>query len=254
MLCEKPLATSLSDARAMAAAAASEGRHLVAGFKFRFFDEVQEAKKLIDSRSLGRIVSARLMFAADLDMTGKWFADPRLAGGGVVMDNGAHAFDLVEFLLGPIAALAATARNSRPLPVEDTASIACQLRGGAAVSIDLSWAVAAPPNAYLEIYGDQGTAALDYQGLTYRLGTWSEWKRLSNTNDGKKAFAKQIDHFTDVIRSAAPCTVPASAGVRAQQLIEVAYASINSGNRAIPVEEDSELHLVGGGAMAASGH
>jgi hypothetical protein len=47
--------------------------------------------------------------------------------------------------------------------------------------------------------------------------------------------------------------VPAPAGVRAQQLIEVAYASINSGNRAIPVEEDSELHLVGS-AMAASGH
>ena len=254
VLCEKPLATSLSDARAMTAAASSEGRHLVPGFKFRFFDEVHEAKKLIDSGSLGRIVSARLMFAADLDMTGKWFADPRLAGGGVVMDNGAHAFDLVEFLLGPIAALAATARNSRPLPVEDGASITCQLRSGAAVSIDLSWAVAAPPNAYLEIYGDQGTAALDYHGLTYRLATWSEWKRLSNTNDGKKAFARQIDQFTDVIRNAAPCTVPAPAGVRAQQLIEVAYASINSGNRAIPVEEDNDLHLVGGGAMAASGH
>jgi len=253
VLCEKPLATSLSDARAMAAAADRRGRHLVAGFKFRFFDEVREAKKLIDSGSLGRIVSARLMFAADLDMTGKWFADPRLAGGGIVMDNGAHAFDLVEFLLGPLASVAATARNSRPLPVEDGASITCQLRSGAAVSIDLSWAVATPPTAYLEIYGDQGTAALDYGGLTYRLATWSEWKRSSNTNDGKRAFARQIDHFTDVMRGAEPSVVRATAGVRAQQLIEVAYASINSGSRAIPVEEANDLLLVGSVAVAAGG-
>ena len=253
VLCEKPLATSLSDARAMARAAESKGRHLVTGFKFRFFDEVREAKKLIDSGSLGRIVSARLMFAADLDMTGKWFADPRLAGGGIVMDNGAHAFDLVERLLGPIAALAATARNSRPLPVEDGASITCQLRSGATVTIDLSWAIAAPPTAYLEIYADQGTAALDYGGLNYRLATWSESKRSSNTNDGKKAFARQIDHFTDVLRGAEPSVVPATAGVRAQQLIEIAYESINSGGRTIPVEEADDLVLVGGVAMAASG-
>ncbi|MDQ3347030.1 MAG: DegT/DnrJ/EryC1/StrS family aminotransferase [Acidobacteriota bacterium] len=253
VLCEKPLATSLADARAMVAAARSKGRHLVTGFKFRFFDEVREAKTLIDSGSLGRVVSARLMFAADLDMTGKWFADPRLAGGGIVMDNAPHAFDLVELLLGPISAVAATARNARRLPVEDSASINCQLRSGAAVSIDLSWAIATPPTAYLEIYADQGTAALDYGGMNYRLATWSEWKRSSNTNDGKKAFARQIDHFSDVLRGAEPSVVPATAGVRAQQLIEVAYASINSRGRAINVEEAEDLVLVGGVAMAADG-
>ena len=253
VLCEKPLATSLSDARAMAAAAGRHGRHLIAGFKFRFFEEVRQAKQLIDNGSLGRPVSARLMFAADLDMAGKWFADPRLAGGGIVMDNGAHAFDLVEFLLGPIASVAATARNSRPLPVEDCASITCRLRSGAAVAIDLSWAVATPPNAYLEIYGDQGTAALDYGGLTYRLASWSEWKRASNTGDGKKAFAQQINHFTDILGGAEPSVVPETAGVRAQQLIEVAYASINSASRAIPVEEADDVLLVGGVAVAAGG-
>jgi predicted dehydrogenase len=253
VLCEKPLATSLVDARAMADAAEGKGRHLVPGFKFRFFDEVLEAKKLLAAGALGRIVSARLMFAADLDMTGKWFADPALAGGGIVMDNGAHAFDLIEFLLGPIAAVVATARRSRPLPVEDSASITCQLRSGAAVALDLSWAVATPPNAYLEIYGDQGTAALDYGGLTYRLATWSDAKRSTNTNDGKKAFARQIDHFTALLQGAEPSVVPAAAGVRAQQLIEVAYASITSGSRTILVEEADDLILVGGVAMATGG-
>ena len=52
----------------MAAAAEAKGRHLLTGLKFRFFEEVAAARKLLQSGALGRIISARLMFAADLDM------------------------------------------------------------------------------------------------------------------------------------------------------------------------------------------
>jgi perosamine synthetase len=253
VLAEKPLATSVRDARMMAAAAQAKGRHLVTGLTFRFFEEVSAARKLLESGALGRVISARVTFAADLDMSGKWFSDPQLAGGGIVMDNGAHAFDLIEYLLGPIVTIAATSRKSRSLPVEDNASIACQLAGGGTATIDLSWTIAVPPTSYLEIYGEQGTATLDYGGLNYRLSTWSEWKRSGNANDGKKAFARQIDHFAAVLRGAAPSAVRAAAGVRAQQLIELAYESINSGGRAIAVPEREDFVLADQLALAANG-
>jgi len=253
VLAEKPLATSVRDARMMAAAAEAKGRHLLTGLKFRFFEEVAAARKLLQSGALGRIISARLMFAADLDMSAKWFSDPQLAGGGIVMDNGAHAFDLIEHLLGPIVTVAATSRNSRSLPVEDNASIGCQLAGGGTATIDLSWTIVAPPTSYLEVYGEQGTAALDYGGLNYRLATWAEWKRSANTNDGKKAFARQIDHFAAVLRGAEPSAVQAAAGVRAQQLIGLAYESIHSGGRAIAVPESEDLVIAHDLALAANG-
>lgn len=253
VLSEKPLATTPGDARRMAEEAERAGRHLVTALKFRFFDEVREAQRLIASGAIGRITSARLMFAADLDMSGKWYADPRLAGGGIVMDNGAHAFDLIEHLLGPVATLAATASHVRGLPVEDSATITCHLRRGATVTVDLSWSIAAAPASYLEVFGEQGTLALDYAGLSYRLAGWTEWKRVPNGSVGKRAFARQIDHFTDVVRGMSAPLVPAAAGVRAQRLIQATYDSLNSGGRTMAIDETGDVSLVGGAAMAAGG-
>jgi dTDP-4-amino-4,6-dideoxygalactose transaminase/predicted dehydrogenase len=241
VLCEKPLATSLDEARSMAAAADARGLHVLTAFKFRFFDEVQQAKQLLGRGALGRIISARLMFGCDLDMTGKWYAVPQLAGGGIVMDNGPHAFDLIEFLLGRITSLSATAGNCRPLDVEDCATIFCRLRNAASVVIDLSWSMAAAPTSDLEIYGDQGSAQLDVSGISYKLASWSDWKRIQNTVEGKRAFARQVDHFVDAACGTASPALEPEAGVRAQQLIEAAYRSINSGGRTISVDGGNDF-------------
>jgi perosamine synthetase len=253
VLCEKPLATAPGDAERMATAAARRSRVLLPAFKFRFFDEVRGLEALLDRGALGPIVSARLMFGCDLDMSGKWFADPELAGGGIVMDNGSHAFDLIEHLLGPIAAVSATSANCRPLAVEDCAQIRCVLRRGGTVTVDLTWAVSTPPTGYLEIYGHQGTAILDPSGLTYKLAGWSDWKRKVNATDVKGAFARQIDHFVDAVRGAGTPVLGADAGVRAQQLIQAAYDSINSGGTTISVREADTLVLVGAVSAAAGG-
>lgn len=244
VLCEKPLATSLRDAREMAAAAERMRLHLLPAFKFRFFDEVREAKALIERGALGPVVSARLMFAADLDMSGKWFADPELAGGGIVMDNGSHAFDLIEFLLGPIASVAGTAGRYRPLKVEDSALLTCGLRDGATVTVHMTWSVAVAPAAYLEIYGREGTALLDAGGLNYKLALWSDWKRAANTTDVRGAFARQIKHFVDAVRGTGPSLVGPDAGVCAQRLIEAAYDSIHSGGTAVSLRESDPVVLV----------
>jgi dTDP-4-amino-4,6-dideoxygalactose transaminase/predicted dehydrogenase len=250
VLCEKPLATSLGDARAMAIAADRRALHLLPAFKFRFFEEVGEARRLLDRGVLGPIVNARLMFACDLDMSGRWYADPQLAGGGIVMDNGAHAFDLIEFLLGPITSIGATAHHSRPLEVEDSALVTCALRNNATATLHLTWSVAAPPTTYLEIYGQQGTAFLDLGGLTFKLATWPEWKRVQNTSDMKTAFARQISHFVNAVRGTGPLSVGPTDGVRAQQLIEAAYDSIQSDGATISVREADPLVLVSGLAAA----
>lgn len=245
VLCEKPLAISLGEAREMSALAAARNVHLLTAFKFRFFDEVRAAKKLIDGGALGTTVSARLMLAADMDMRGTWYATPELSGGGVVADNGPHAVDLIEYLLGPIAAISATRAPGGRLPVEETAQLICRLRNHASVSIDLSWFVAAPPSTYLEAYGSQGTALLDPAGITYKLATWSDWKRVPNETSVKQAFARQIDHFVQAISGHPPTVVADGAGERAQRLIDVAYASMRAGGSTIQVNEVDDGSLVG---------
>lgn len=245
VLCEKPLAISLAEAREMSALAATRSVHLLTAFKFRFFDEVRAAQKLIDGGALGAIVSARLMFGCDMDMTGTWYATPELSGGGVLADNGPHAVDLVEHLLGPIAAISATAGPGGKLPVEETAQMICRLRNHASVSVDLSWSVAAPPKTYLEIYGVQGTALLDAGGMTYKLATWPDWKRVPNQTTAKQAFARQIDHFVEALSGRPPSVVCNGAGERAQRLIDAAYASMRASGCTMPVYGGEDGPFVG---------
>src|SRR5439155_23524324 len=174
VLCEKPLAISMEQARKMVDTAEEKELLLLTAFKFRFFDEVLRAKELLDRNALGKILNFRLMFGGFIDMAGSWYARKDLSGGGVIMDNGPHALDLIQFLLGNVRNVSAYSSRIQNLEVEDTAQLTVRLENGAIGSIDLSWSSSTPAKAYLEIYGEEGSALLDGKGLTYKFKTWSE--------------------------------------------------------------------------------
>lgn len=231
VLCEKPLAISVSQAEEMARTAKETNRLLFTAFKFRFYDEVARAKDLVTTGALGKIVSFRLMFGCHLDMAGTWYAKRELAGGGVIMDNGPHAFDLIRHLFGEIEDVSAETRNPQALEVEDTAKLTVSLQSGAVGVVDLTWSVAVPPQAYLEIYGEDGAALLDLEGISYRFETWSEWKRVPNAVGLKEAFARQIDHFVEAIQGKRPLLLGNGEGLRSQTLIDAAYESAKRGSK-----------------------
>ena len=106
VLCEKPLALNLADAREMLAAAERAGVKHQIGFNFRFAPAVQLAKRLIDEGKLGQIYHFRGMFLQD------WIIDPGfpmvwrlnkdICGSGALGDLGAHVIDLAHYLVGSI--------------------------------------------------------------------------------------------------------------------------------------------------------
>ncbi|MDQ6891345.1 MAG: DegT/DnrJ/EryC1/StrS family aminotransferase [Acidobacteriota bacterium] len=243
VLCEKPLTVSASDAKEMYAASEKGHRQLIPAFKFRFAEEVVEARRLIGRGVLGKISSFRLMFGGFAEMSGRWFADAALAGGGVIMDNGPHAVDLVRHLLGEIESVSVETANAQELAVEDTAKIQCRVQDGVIGTIDLSWSLPVPSKTYLEIYGDGGTCVLDLDGLSYRLATWSDWKRLQNHGTASDAFQRQIDHFVGVVAGAKPSVVDREDGPRSQAVIEAAYESLRR-DGSVRVEGSARLELV----------
>jgi perosamine synthetase len=243
VLCEKPLATTNAEAEAMTRLAAARGRMLLTAFKFRFFEEVGRARDLIASGALGEIIHARLMFGGQLEMAETWYARPECAGGGVLLDNGAHAFDLARALLGEFASLQASVSHHQSLAVEDTAQARGVLARGGIVTFDLSWSLPVPSRNYLEIYGRQGTVLLDPEGITYRLAGWPDWKRVPNQSSLKQAFARQIDHFVDAIAGDAPRVTTPADGARTQRLIEAAYESALIGASVTVVEDTFDVGL-----------
>ncbi len=231
VLCEKPLAVSLKQADEMTKKADETKRLLLTAFKFRFFDEVIKAQTLINQGGLGKVVSFRLMFGGYLDMTGSWFVQKQLSGGGVIMDNGPHAVDLVRFLFGDIRSVVAHAARYQKIEVEDSALLMFHMKNGAIGSVDLTWSNGVPSKHYMEIYGENGTMLLDYDGLSYRFKSWNEWKREPNTVDVRTAFGRQINHFIDAIRGVDRLRLDSEDGWMSQLAIERAYQSLELGRK-----------------------
>ena len=127
ILCEKPLANSLDQARQMQEAVERARVVAMVNFNYRRVPAVQLAKQLIDSGRIGEIRHWRAVYLQD------WIVDPEfplvwrlqkdLAGSGALGDIGAHIADLARFLVGEIEevnGLLTTFVKERPLPVETT--------------------------------------------------------------------------------------------------------------------------------------
>ena len=234
VLCEKPLAISVTQAEEMSQRAKEQNRLLFTAFKFRFHDEVRKAKELIEAGSLGRILNFRLMFGGYIDMTGQWYSQKALSGGGIIMDNGPHAADLMHFLFGDVKSITAQVGSIQNLEVEDTAKLDVCMENQTVGTGDLSWSVRIPPRSYLEIYGADGAATLDPEGISYKFKSWSEWKRVENQVSVKGAFARQLDYFVDAVRGHNPLSLGNGEGVASQRVIEAAYQS---------VEQDRKINI-----------
>lgn len=127
ILCEKPLANTLDEARKMQEAVERAGVIGMVNFNYRRVPAVQLAKQLIDSGQIGEIRHWRAVYLQD------WITDPEfplvwrlqkhLAGSGALGDIGAHIIDLAHFLLGDIEevnGLLKTFIKERPIPAEMT--------------------------------------------------------------------------------------------------------------------------------------
>ncbi|MDW8343541.1 MAG: Gfo/Idh/MocA family oxidoreductase [Verrucomicrobiae bacterium] len=100
VLCEKPLTTSGTDARRLAALVRRRRAVFMVGFCHRFHPPILALRELLQGGALGRPVVFRVTFAGRLELAGDHRAQRALSGGGCLADNGSHAVDLFRFLSG----------------------------------------------------------------------------------------------------------------------------------------------------------
>ncbi len=127
VLCEKPLANSVAEAEAMAAAArqaAARGQRAMCGFTYRRVPAARLMADLVAGGAIGTLRHVRASYLQD------WLIDPaapmswRLekdrAGSGALGDIGAHAIDLAQYVTGDpitgVTALSSTFVHRRPIP------------------------------------------------------------------------------------------------------------------------------------------
>jgi predicted dehydrogenase len=185
VLCEKPLANTLDEAEAMAAAAdraAARGVRAMTGFNYRRVPAIVLARQLVTDGRIGQIRHVRASYLQD------WLVDPespltwRLqrerAGSGALGDLGAHIVDLAQYLTGELIAgvSAATATfvrerpleggGSGPVTVDDAAVFTARLASGALASFEATrFATGRKNQLRIELNGERGSLAFDLERL-----------------------------------------------------------------------------------------
>jgi len=144
VFCQKPLALDAAEARRMVAAARIADRLLGVDYSYRFTDGARELRRRIQAGELGRVFSLELVFHNAYGPDKPWCFDPRLAGGGALMDLGVHLIDLALWLLDdPLVrgVRGEVFRQGERLSgggVDDFASAVMDL-GNAVASLAVSW-------------------------------------------------------------------------------------------------------------------
>lgn len=169
VLCEKPMATTLADCEAMAAAAREHGRVLMLGHNQRLTKTHVEAHKRVAAGEIGQVISFRTTFGhpGPESWTGKknsWFFDKSRAAFGALADLGIHKTDLLHYLLGePIVSVKSTFRtldkkypDGTPIDVDDNAFCIYRTQSGATGQMHVSWTFYGEEDNSTVLYGTKG--------------------------------------------------------------------------------------------------
>ncbi len=227
VLCEKPFTITLKEAEAIKEMSKNSGKLTMMASKFRFVEDVIEARKFVKSGIIGDIVMAEVIFCSIVDMEKRWNSNPKVSGGGVLIDNGSHAVDVIRYLVGPIKSVyAQAAKRTQTMSVEDTARLHFETEDQIVGMVDLSWSLYKHTPNYVNIFGTKGTIEIGWaQSLI-----WDAKDKTSKIfGKGYKkldAFIRQIEHFADCVDQKTTPILGIDDAIESVRVIESAYTSI----------------------------
>jgi predicted dehydrogenase len=234
ILCEKPPARTLAETQAIVDSTAASGSLLQFAFCHRFHEPVQQARSLIETGRLGRLVQIYNRFGFRFARAGQsWFTQKDIAGGGVLIDTLVHSVDLFRALTGSeITTVSASTSTTLPgLAVEDSAALLVTSGNGVAGSLNCSW-VTPVSEAEIRLYGSEGQIVIDYAqpgGIRYQLAGMEGW--VQEPFEGPDRFTMQARHFLNCVQTGAAPLVGGSDGLQVMRVIEAAYQSVVEGRR-----------------------
>ncbi len=231
VLCEKPLAIDSVSAQKMLDVATASGAILTMGSKFRYVEDVIRAKSIVTSGILGEVILFENAFTSRVDMASRWNSNPKVSGGGVLIDNGAHSVDIMRYFLGPIGDVQVIeGKRVQGLSVEDTVRVFVRSKGGVMGNVDLSWSINKELDSFINIYGSNGTISVGWKESKYRQSSSRDWVVFGKGYNKVQAFKSQLENFARTIRGEDRLLITAEDALASVQVIEAAYASLKQHN------------------------
>jgi predicted dehydrogenase len=170
-LIEKPGALNAAQLRTLRDAAQQTGARVRLGYNHRYHGALLKARALVDAGALGPLMFLRARYGhgGRKGYDREWRADPALAGGGELIDQGVHLIDLAGWFLGEFPTVEGHATTSFwDMKVDDNAFVSLRTAAGQTAWLHAScteW-----KNMFsLELYGRTGKIIIDGLGGSYGL-------------------------------------------------------------------------------------
>jgi predicted dehydrogenase len=255
VLCEKPLATSIADAREMLEAARDAKRVLYPCHNYKHAPVIKNVRRIIDAGEIGRVHLVTLQTFRNTHARGvsewrpNWRRERRHSGGGIAMDHGSHTFYLAfEWLRSYPTAISARMSTMGNFDTEDDLSCSLRFPTGVA-SAHLSWQAGVRKVIYT-IHGDHGAIRVEDDAIEVaRAGRGSsisspemawQFERLDVPSDWMDSshvtwFNSLFDDFQRAIAQGEWVGKDAEESFLCIELIQTAYASAQDASRELPL-------------------
>jgi predicted dehydrogenase len=242
VICEKPLARTVAEAEAMAAACDAAGVPLFVAHVVRYINEYVGAKRAVEQGRVGRLAVLRLRRESSRPNkpADHWFFDPAKSG-GVMMDLLVHDYDYARYVAGDVeSVMAHTVRDTSGADV-DFGFAVLHHTSGAITHVSGGWVYPWPVfRTGFEIAGDGGLIqyeSTDAAPVTpYMLGKRDDGEASTGLPDSPVAenpWALELADFVRSIQGGGPPRVTAQDGVEA---VRIANAVIESARTGKPVK------------------
>jgi len=250
VICQKPFALNLKDARSMVAAVEKSGKTVMVHENFRWQSAVREAIDAVKSGAIGEPFFGRVSFRSGYDV---FSGQPYLADGErfIIEDLGIHILDISRALFGDVSHISANFRRiNHTIKGEDVATMMLAHESGVTSVVDCSYATRRSPETFpeslIEIDGTLGTLMLN---AGYKLTIQRDGKSSIRDLDPPvlpwaarpwhsiQESVKTIQqHFVDCVRTDREPETCGVDNIKTLALVEAAYRSASE-RRTIPLNE-----------------
>jgi predicted dehydrogenase len=253
VLCEKPLAMDLAQAREMFAAAERSGKFLSMGLQSRHLETARVLRRRLAEGAIGNVFYKRVWCGHIMNIPG-WghFHRRSLAGGGVVMATAVHYLDLALWVLGSPRPVSVTGFLHAKAPrmrepavtweggveaddVEDFSHAVIRFEDGSWMSLESNWLMSPNPRpGGLEFLGNDGRASLHPLKLERHRGTTVEdtTPAVEETPNPVRSF---LEEAVRCAREGGEPVVRPHEALQVQAVMDAIYRSAREG-REVPVE------------------
>jgi predicted dehydrogenase len=260
VMCEKPMAKTAADARAMVEAAKQSGKKLTIGYQNRQKPESIFLKKVVNRGDLGEIYFAKAL-AVRRRGTPNWgvFLNEEEQGGGPLIDIGTHSLDLTLYLMNNYKPRMVVGTKYKKLPnpdcgnpwgpwdpaqhtVEDSAFGFIVMENGATIILESSWAlniIEPVPEGSCVLCGTKAGAQIKGSSLSINRDEFGKLEEIRpDMASGGVAFYDGIKEspattearqwIDSILNDTDPCVLPEQACV-VSEILEAIYKSSQTG-------------------------